>query len=295
MPTQYTDQFFVIDPGNPPGFNTLLTVQTFNFIDEDDDGLISPGDTFNGGTITEVWLGDTVRMRIPGSGNVTITGVTFYVDGQDPVFTSTDGTVLQDGRFRSSTYVNTSTEVPVSELVPPCFTPGTLIETIDGPCAVEDICEGDLLRTADDGYQPVVWVGRCNVPALGKYAPVRIAQGTLGNTRDLIVSPQHRILVEGWQAELYAGQDAVLIAARHLIDGKTIHVLNGGEVDYIHLGFAAHALVKSEGIWTESHFFSVAGTAEADVLFPGRVSGAQLVRPAALKHESSVIAASMLS
>lgn len=295
MPTSYTDQFFVMDPGNPPSAGTPLTVQTFNFIDVDDDGFISPGDTFNGATINSVWLGDEITVFVPGTGNVTIQGVTFYVDGQPAVFTPTDGSILQDGIFQSSTFVNVSTQVDVSNLAPPCFTPGTLIETIDGLRPVEDLCEGDLLRTADDGYQPIVWIGRCKVPAQGKYAPIRIARGAMGNTRDLIVSPQHRILVEGWAAELYTGQDAVLVAARHLVDGKKVHVIEGGYVDYIHLGFAEHVLIKSEGIWTESHFASVAGLAEAEALFPDHVQEVLLVRPAAQRHESKLIAACVLS
>ncbi|MBL4766919.1 MAG: Hint domain-containing protein [Rhodobacteraceae bacterium] len=295
MPTSYSDQFFVMDPGVPPGSGTPLTVQIFNFVDVNDDGDISPGDTFNGAVITRVWVGDTVTMFVPGTGTITITGVTFYVTGQPAVFTPTDGTILADGTFTSSTFVNSSTQVPVSDLLPACFTPGTLIDTIDGVRPVEEICEGDLLCTADHGYQPVVWIGRCKVMARGKYAPIRISAGAMGNTRDLIVSPQHRILVEGWAAEPYAGQDAVLVAARHLVDGITVHVMEGGDVEYIHLGFTGHVLIKSEGIWTESHFSSVAAVAEAEALFPGYVQGAQLVRPAARKHESSLIAASMLS
>jgi hypothetical protein len=117
MSTQYTDQFLVMDPGNPPGSGTPLTVQTFSFTDVDDDGFISPGDTFNGDTITHVWVNDTVDMNISGSGSENITGVTFYIDGQSPVFTPTDGTVLQDGTFQSSTYVLNSTQIQVGDLV----------------------------------------------------------------------------------------------------------------------------------------------------------------------------------
>lgn len=295
MPTQYSDQFFVMDPGNPPAASAPLTVQNFNFTDVNDDGLIEPGDTFNGAAITAVWEGDTITMNVPGVGNITITGVTFYVSGQPAVFTPTDGTILQDGTFVSSTFVTSSTNVPVSRLLPACFTPGTLIETIDGLRAIEDIHEGDLLRTADDGYQPVNWISRCKMPAVGRYAPIRIAKGAMGNTRDLTVSPQHRILIEGWAAELYAGQDSVLVPACHLVDGEKVQVMEGGYVEYIHLGFEDHVLVKSEGIWTESHFSSVAGRAEAEALFPGYTQTSKLARPAARKHESSLIAASLLS
>lgn len=295
MPTQYSDQFFVMDPANPPGVTDPLTVQNFNFIDEDDDGDISPGDTFNGDVITAVWVGDSVTMFVPGTGNITISGVTFYVENQPAVFTATDGTILEDGTYVSSTFVNGSTQIPVGDLLPTCFTPGTMIDTIDGLRAVEDICRGDLVRTADCGYQPVVLVSRCKVAAQGRYAPIRIVRGALGNTRDLIVSPQHRILVEGWAAELFTGQESVLVPACHLVDGHKVHVLEGGDVEYIHLGFSGHALVQSEGIWTESHFSSVAGRVEAEALFPGCTQPAQLARPAARKHESSLIAAYMLS
>lgn len=295
MPTTYNDQFYVVDPGSPPAFNTNLTVQNFSYVDEDDDGFIRPGDTVNGGTVTSVWVGDTLTVRVPGVGNTTITGVTFYITGQPAVFTPTDGTILVDARFRSSTFVNTSTQVPVSDLAPPCFTPGTLIETKDGGCPVEQIEEGDMVLTRDDGYQPVLWIGRCVVPAQGRYAPIRIARGALGNDRDLIVSPQHRVLIKGWAAELYAGQEEILATVAHLVDGEKIQVIEGGEVEYIHLGFATHALIRSEGIWTESHFASAAARAEARDLFPGSAQSFRLVRPAAKKHESRAIAASVLS
>ena len=295
MSTDYTEQFYTIDPANPPVWNSYLGVTTGPRPDVDDTNFISPGDLYNGSVITSVWDGDTVTVRIPGQGTETITGVTFYVQGQPSVFTPTDGTILEDGRYRAATYVNTSTQVPVGELGPPCFTPGTRIETADGPRAVEDIAAGDLVLTADDGLQPVLWVRRCRVAARGAYAPVRIAAGALGNDRDLTVSPQHRILVEGWAAELYAGQDAVLVPAIHLVDGDKVRVIEGGEVEYLHLAFETHALVRSEGIWSESHFATAAARAEAEALMGGTGPAAQLARPATRRHESRAIAASVLS
>ena len=296
MPTTYTDQFYVIDPGNPPARGTGLSVQNSSFVDSNDDGLITTnaGDTFEGSAITRVWLNDTVTVRIPGVGQVTVTGVTFYVSGQPAVFTPTDGTILQDATFIRSTYVNSSTQVEVGSLAPACFTPGTLIETIEGPRPIEAISVGDLVLTAGCGYQPVIWVGRGRVAAEGRFAPIRIAAGALGNDRDLVVSPQHRVLIEGWAAELYAGQDAVMVPAKHLVDGKKIHVIEGGHVEYLHLAFETHALVRSEGIWTESHFATVAARAEGRALFGDMPAAARLARPEAMRHESLLMSASLL-
>lgn len=93
--------------------------------------------------------------------------------------------------------------VPYSSI--PCFVSGTLIETVQGPKAVEALCAGDLIQTRDNGVRPLSWIGGRTVAATGRMAPVRITAGALGVERDLLVSPQHRMLLEGWQAETMFG------------------------------------------------------------------------------------------
>jgi len=83
-----------------------------------------------------------------------------------------------------------------------CFLEGTLIETVNGPRAIEDLQLGDLIPTMDSGDQPIRWVASSRIVGNPKAAPIRIEAGALGNTRDLYVSPQHRILLTGWRAEL---------------------------------------------------------------------------------------------
>jgi hypothetical protein len=297
MATNYSDQFYTMDPGNPPGPGTALQVSTHEFTDKTDDGIISKSgeDLFEGQKITHVWEGDTVTVNIPGQGEVTVTGVTFYVQGQGPVFTPTDGTNLQDATFVSSTYVTISTQLDLDDLAPACFTPGTWIDTVQGRVAVEQIRVGDLALTFDGTYCPVRWTGRRTVAAQGAFAPVCIARGAMGNLRDLVVSPQHRVLIQGWTAQLYAGQDEVLVAACHLTGLDGISRMPGGHVTYLHLGFDAHALIRSEGLWTESHFASAAARAEK-ALFPdptGAVAPVvRAVRPTARKAEAYVMSAS---
>ena len=117
----YTDQFYVMDPGNPPPSGTSLTVQTFNFEDADDNDLIEPnvGDEFDGSEITAVWVDDTITVQYPDGSTDTITGITYYTADGRAVFTPNDGTVLQDATFLSSTWVVVSTEHDVGDLARP--------------------------------------------------------------------------------------------------------------------------------------------------------------------------------
>ncbi|MFK7838602.1 MAG: Hint domain-containing protein [Sulfitobacter sp.] len=257
MPTAYKDQFFTVDPGSPPAAGTALTFARVEFIDEDDDGNIetNTGDTWNGNAIGQVWPGDTLTVNVPGVGNITYTGVTFYfVNGDPPVFTPTDGQVLQNGTFVSSTFVTTATQTPVGNFGPTCFTPGTVIETPNGPCPIETLRVDDLVLTLDHGAQPVRMIADDTFRAVGAVAPIRFAKGTIGNTAPLIVSPQHRMLITGWQAELYFGEDEVLVAAKHLVNGDTIRQVEGGIVRYIHLLFDTHQIIWGQGAPSESYY-----------------------------------------
>ena len=103
-----------------------------------------------------------------------------------------------------------------------CFLEGTLIETVNGPRAIEDLQLGDLIPTMDSGDQPIRWVASSRIVGNPKAAPIRIEAGALGNTRDLYVSPQHRILLTGWRAELYMGEDEVLVPAIKQVNDKAI-------------------------------------------------------------------------
>ncbi len=59
--------------------------------------------------------------------------------------------------------------------------------------------------TVDDGPQPIKMIVGDSFRAVGDFAPIRFAKGAIGNDAPLVVSPQHRMLIMGWQAELYFG------------------------------------------------------------------------------------------
>lgn len=146
------------------------------------------------------------------------------------------------------------------EKVIACFTPGSRILTDEGDRAIEDISVGDRVLTRDSGWQEVRWVGRRDltaeeVAAEPRFAPVRIAAGALGGglpERDMLVSPQHRMLFAGPRAELLFGEHEVLVAAIHLVGQSGITRDEPAAVSYIHLMFDRHEIVLADGAWSES-------------------------------------------
>lgn len=155
-----------------------------------------------------------------------------------------------------------------------CFTPGTRIATPDGARAIELIRPGDRISTKDDGAQEVLWTGARRMSGARLYAlphlrPVRIRAGAMGEARpegDLIVSPQHRMLVTGAQARALFNHDEVLVAAHDLIDERTILTETAlSEVTYVHLMTARHQIVWANGLETES--FHPANT-DLDLIAP---------------------------
>lgn len=134
----------------------------------------------------------------------------------------------------------------------PCFVAGTMIRTPDGEVAVETLQAGDMVMTHDNGAQPLRWIGQRTVQAKDSFAPVRIKANTFGTHRDLLVSPQHRVLIRDSLAELLFGDSEVLVAAKDLVNDASVRIVEGGDVTYVHLLFDQHEVIFSEGLTTES-------------------------------------------
>ncbi|MCF3972547.1 Hint domain-containing protein [Paracoccus salsus] len=166
----------------------------------------------------------------------------------------------------------------------PCFTAGTLILTDRGGRPVEDLAPGDLVWTRDNGFQPIRWSGQRSLsPAeLGanpRLRPIRIRAGALGPSRpdtDLIVSPQHRVLVRSRIAQRMFGAPELLVAAKQLVGIAGVEELyDCASVTYVHLLFDRHEVLMSNGAETESLFPGVQALAalgdaaeEIRALFP---------------------------
>ncbi len=133
-----------------------------------------------------------------------------------------------------------------------CFVAGMRVLTPSGEVAIEDLEVGQMVITKDRGPQPLRWIGTSTHQAMGALAPIRFRKGCIGNHRDLLVSPQHRMLVSGWQAEVLFGEREMLVSAVSLVNDSTIMRIEGGEVTYVHLLFDQHEIVFAEGAPSES-------------------------------------------
>lgn len=137
------------------------------------------------------------------------------------------------------------------------FARGTLITLASGEMrAIETLTAGDKILTRDSGPQPIRLMGQCTLRATGRFAPVVITKGALHNDNDLVLRPDHRVLVYQREDFLGVGRSEVLVKARHLIDGTTVIRREGGFVDYFQLVFDEHFIIFAEGIAAESHLIN---------------------------------------
>lgn len=142
----------------------------------------------------------------------------------------------------------------------PSFTPGTLIATPRGERKVQDLSIGDRVVTRDNGIQEIRWVGqrRLTREELAKAEhlnPVLIPKGALSDglpERDMLVSPNQRLLVTSDQTALYFEEREVMAAAKRLTGVDGVEQVDLPEVTYVFLMFDQHEVVLSNGTWSES-------------------------------------------
>lgn len=250
-----------------------------------DDGadILSGGaddDTLSGGA------GDDVFVYGDGSGNDTITDfdmgdsdangftndqldVSALTDGSGAPVNTSDVVVSDDGSGNAVLTFPNGESITLNGVAPasvtpsalismgvPCFTTGTLIRTPSGDRALESLRAGDLVTTADNGAQPVLWCGQTQISssklkAQPKTRPILISRGALGNTRDMLVSRQHGMVLGR------AGKGDHLVRAIHLArsGGPGFRIANGvQQVTYLHLMFAQHQIIFAENAQSESFY-----------------------------------------
>jgi len=104
--------------------------------------------------------------------------------------------------------------------------------------------------------------------AMPKLRLIRIAGNALGFDRpdaDLLVSPEHRMLISGAAAQSLFNTSEVLVTAKDLINGSTITVdLQVREITYIHVLLDQHQIVWANGLETESFHPALAALATLD-------------------------------
>jgi probable HAF family extracellular repeat protein len=256
------------------------------------------GTAISNGTTNGFLASPTAEVKGTGAAGDTIT---LYADGgTTPVGT---GTVAADGSFDVTTtttfadgdHTLTATQTDTAGLTSPpteyecviCFMPGTLVRTPFGEVAVETLNRGDLVITADSRTVMVDWLGVQTVSL--KFAdklrvlPIRIKAGALAEnvpSRDLLVSPDHAILVEG-----------ALIQAGALVNGTSVvrETNVPTTFTYYHVEVQDHSLILAENAPAETFVDNIDrlhfdNWAEHEALYPDGKPIDELPYPRAKSH-----------
>lgn len=142
----------------------------------------------------------------------------------------------------------------------PCFTPGSMVSTPTGLIRVQDLRVGDRVMTRDNGLQDIRWIGRKDLTraalsADARFRPIRIRKGALGDgmpMTDMMVSPNHRMLITGPQLAVNFGEEEMLVAAKHLVGLPGVEMVDARDVSYLHLLCDRHEVLMVDAVWTES-------------------------------------------
>ncbi|PRY21826.1 Hint domain-containing protein [Aliiruegeria haliotis] len=141
---------------------------------------------------------------------------------------------------------------------------GTLISTVHGPVAVEDLLPGTLVDTVENGPQMLLWVGSMTVyPETaevqgGEAARLtRLATDAFGLGRpmpDLMLGPRARVLYRNSRCVELLGTNQAFAPARGFVDGvSVIEVAPVSPVRVFHLGFRGQQILLANGMEVESY------------------------------------------
>ncbi|APX89780.1 hypothetical protein BV394_08680 [Brevirhabdus pacifica] len=264
---------------------------------KNDDILYVEGDVrieLSDGNVIEAKAGDIINLRADGEN-----------DDDGKIYLS-DGSTVTFDEIEEIRVVNNIDDPDVCI----CFTPGTMIATPTGERPVEELREGDRVITRDNGIREISWAGRkpltrqtmLEQPNL---RPVLIRAGSLGDNlpeRDMMVSPNHRMLIANERTSLYFEEHEVLVAAKHLMKVPGIERAKVEDTAYVHIMFEQHEVVLANGAWTESFQpgdYSLNGLGRSQreeifTLFPelredAGIEGYIAARPTLKRNEAAVL------
>ncbi len=142
-----------------------------------------------------------------------------------------------------------------------CFAAGTCLLTPDGDRPVEGLKVGDLVVTLDNGPQPIMWISNSDLSWPGsdeESLPILISAGAFGAgapSRDLVVSPQHKILIAESDDGACDVPTKSLAPAKGLTSLPGIRKMRGKrKVTYHHVLLARHEILFAEGLACESFY-----------------------------------------
>ncbi|MBK46122.1 MAG: hypothetical protein CMN20_12630 [Roseovarius sp.] len=127
------------------------------------------------------------------------------------------------------------------------------VRVAQGHARAGDLRRGALVRAAGGGLVPVLQAVARTVPAAGSLAPVRLRAPYFGLRADIVVAPHQRLVIRGSDVEYLFGSEAVLVPARHLVNGfSAVPAGSGPLVRYHGLILPEHEEIEAAGSITES-------------------------------------------
>jgi hypothetical protein len=190
--------------------------------------------------------GETINGFAPGS-TIELTGT---VESKDALtggaLTLSGGTTIELPGAAYASVTNDGTNTFITA----CFATGTAIATARGPVPVEALTTDDLVVTATGRLAPVAWIGHRRTdlmrhPSPHDVMPVRVRAGAFGEkvpVRDLVLSPDHAVLMDGH-----------LVPIRHLINGQSIVQESRDVVTYWHVELDRHDVLLAEDLACETY------------------------------------------
>ena len=229
-------------------------------------GGIAAGTAVNSGGTLVVYSGGTASGVTLNSGGLLDLSSLVYSAGGSATFNSTthmltvtegaiSATVSLAGPYAGDYFHLTSGATPyggtlITMNTTPCYAAGTRIATPDGARPIEALRAGDLVLNAEGEALAIKWLGHRQVncaahPSPEDVWPVRIRADAFAAgqpSRDLLVSPEHALFVDGF-----------LMPARALLNGATIAQERVAQISYWHLELASHDVILAEGLPAESY------------------------------------------
>ena len=128
---------------------------------------------------------------------------------------------------------------------------GTIIMTLAGEKAIQDLASGDRVITRDSGMAVVKAIRMHTVTV----DTVTIKAGSLGHTRpdcDVTVPADQKIFIRDWRAEAMFGSKQAMIPASRLVDGEFVTLARGVEMTVYEIEFDGQHVIYADGLEVSS-------------------------------------------
>ncbi len=159
-------------------------------------------------------------------------------------------------------FIRIAPAMPIFEAGFNAFTHGALIQTVDGPVAVEDLEPGMYIETASGRHVPLRWIGSITIiPGAPHTADrpeklFRVTADALGLARpatDVTFGPGARLLNRTPEVRAETGSEAALAPVNSFADGvSVVEITPMSPTKVYHLALDSHDVILANGVEVES-------------------------------------------